>query len=165
MSFVKAFIMIFVIGLVGMAVSAQSPQPAQNQRPVIQEVQPTTQVFGQRDMHLFQPGTVDFAQNFPGFDMHGPRAEELEFARQCESLVKQLAKAEGQDKEKLKAKLTETIDKQFEVRQKRHEAEITALENQLKKLKETVQKRQENRKEIVGKRYEQLIRESEGLGW
>jgi len=96
---------------------------------------------------------------------YGMSPEEAQLAHQCDSLVRELAKAEGAEKDKLKAKLTEAIDKQFDLRQKRHETEIASLESQLKKLKDMVQKRQENRKDIVGKRLEQLVRDSEGLGW
>ena len=91
--------------------------------------------------------------------------EEFQLAQESEKLVKQLGKAEGENKDKIKSKLTDTLGKQFDVRQKRHEAEIAALEAQIKKLKEMVQKRQENRREIIGKRLDQLVREAEGLGW
>jgi hypothetical protein len=94
-----------------------------------------------------------------------PSAEEFNLARQSEALAKQLGKAEGKDKLKITAKLTETLDMQFNLRQKRHEAEIEALENQVRKLKEQVQKRQANRRDIVNKRLEQLMRDADGLSW
>ena len=81
-------------------------------------------------------------------------------------LAKQLvdAKTDG-DKEKLKEKLKETLGKQFDDRQKRHEKEIEALEAQIKKLKDMVAKRQENKKDIIDDRTKQLEREAKGLGW
>jgi flagellar motility protein MotE (MotC chaperone) len=93
------------------------------------------------------------------------RGEEGAFAQKTQELVKQLAKAEGEKREKIKDQLTDTLGKQFDARQKRHQDEIAALEKQLKKLKELVEKRKENRREIIGKRLEQLVREAEGLGW
>lgn len=93
------------------------------------------------------------------------RREEIELDHKSKELVKKLAKAEGENKEKTKTQLTEILGKQFDVRQKRHQDEIEALEKQLKKLKDLVQKRQENRREIISKRLEQLGREAEGLGW
>ncbi len=95
----------------------------------------------------------------------GMNQEEMQLAHESEQLVKQLGKAEGDNKEKIRTKLTETLGKQFDARQKRHEAEITALEAKIKKLKEMVQKRQDNRREIISRRMEQLVREAEGLGW
>ena len=81
-------------------------------------------------------------------------------------LAKQLvdAKTDG-DKEKLKEKLKEMLGKQFDDRQKRHEKEIEALEAQIKKLKDMVAKRQENKKDIIDDRTKQLEREAKGLGW
>lgn len=145
MTFKRSLILASVFGMVAMAVSAQQPV-----------------VVGQSTQSGVE-FTPYFTTGWP--NAHGMSPEEFELSRQSETLIKQLGKAEGQDKEKIKTKLNETIDKQFDLRQKRHEAEITALETQLKKLKDMVQKRQENRKEIVGKRYDQLLRESEGLGW
>lgn len=139
-----------VLGLMTLVVSAQqSPNPDQQPSNFVQPG--------------YQPG-----QNAPLLGLYSsrhPRQEELELAHKSEELVKQLAKAEGDKKEKIKDQLTETLGKQFDARQKRHQAELTALEAQVKKLKELVQKRQENRREIIGKRLDQLMREADGLGW
>jgi hypothetical protein len=93
-------------------------------------------------------------------------AEEQQLAHQAHELARKLrdAKAEA-DKDKLKAQLAETLEKQFDLRQKRHTTEIENLEAQVKKLKELVQKRQEARRDIINKRLDQLQREAEGLGW
>ncbi|HZV03935.1 MAG TPA: hypothetical protein VE999_02495 [Gemmataceae bacterium] len=108
------------------------------------------------------PGTV--AQGYYGIG-EVARREEAELAQKSHELVKQLAKAEGEKKEKIKDQLTDTLGKQFDARQKRHQDEIAALEKQIKKLKELVEKRKENRREIISKRLDQLVREAEGLGW
>jgi hypothetical protein len=93
-------------------------------------------------------------------------AEEQQLAHQANELAHKLRDAKGDnDKDKLKTKLTETLEKQFDVRQKRHTTEIDNLEAQVKKLKELVQKRQEARRDIITKRLDQLQREAEGLGW
>ncbi len=121
------------------------------------------------------------AQNFPGNlahvmpDMMGPgfdgatlkfQMEEMNLTREANDLVRQLREAKtDNDKEKIKTKLSEVLEKQFDLRQKRHTSQIEALEAQVKKLKELVDKRKENRKEIVSKRLDQLQREAQGLGW
>jgi TATA-binding protein-associated factor Taf7 len=65
-------------------------------------------------------------------------------------LAKQIINAKTDvEKDKLKDKLKETLTKRFDDRQKRHEKELEALEAQVKKLKEMVSKRQENKKEII----------------
>jgi hypothetical protein len=92
--------------------------------------------------------------------------EEMESARQADDLVRQLGEAKAEsDKERIKAKLSEVLEKQFDLRQKRQVNEIQALEDQVKRLKDLVQKRQDNRREIVTRRLDQLQREVLGLGW
>jgi hypothetical protein len=116
------------------------------------------------------PATGPFGPGMqpPGFDgVFGKfRSEEMDLARQAQNLVRQLGEAKGDaEKDKIKTKLNEVLEKQFDLRQKRHTSEIEALESQVKKLKELVEKRKENRKEIVSKRLDQLQREAQGLGW
>ena len=92
--------------------------------------------------------------------------EEAGLSHQAEQLAQQLAAAKSDsDREKIKGQLAETLEKQFDQRQKRHEEEIKSLEAQIKKLKDLVDKRQENRREIVSARLNQIVKESQGLGW
>jgi hypothetical protein len=141
-----AFCAVSVLVLMALVVSAQQSQPtaipAAGQTIVDSERMWTVPMIG---------GTV--------------HREEYELSHKSEKLAKELATAKGEEREKIRDKLTDTLGKQFDVRQKRHEAEIAALEAQLKKLKDIVQKRQENRKEIISKRMEHLVRNAEGLGW
>jgi hypothetical protein len=105
---------------------------------------------------------------YPGQAWHGQGTspEEANLAQEADHLARQLGEARSDtDRDKLKAKLGEILEKQFDQRQRRHEGEIDALERQVKKLKELVQRRQENRREIISRRLEQLLRESQGLGW
>jgi hypothetical protein len=69
------------------------------------------------------------------------------------------------ERDKLKNQLTETLEKVFDLRQKRHAKEIADLEAQVKKLKDMVQRRQENRRDIVAKKLDQIVSDFQGLGW
>lgn len=92
--------------------------------------------------------------------------EDQGLAHRAEELAQQLGTAgSDSDREKIKGQLTEVLEKQFDQRQKRHGEEIKQLEEQIKKLKGLVDKRQENRREIIGARLNQIVRESQGLGW
>lgn len=92
--------------------------------------------------------------------------EEANLAHEGDQLGRQLAEAKSDsDRDKIKAKLSDLLEKQFDLRQKRHESEIEALEAQVKKLKDLVQKRQENRRDIISKRLDQVVRDAQGLGW
>jgi hypothetical protein len=92
-------------------------------------------------------------------------AEEMRATQETTELVRKLAEAKGDEKDKVRSKLNDSLEKQFDLRQKRHNSEIEALEEQIKKLKDLVQKRQDSRKEIISRRLDQLVREAQGLGW
>jgi hypothetical protein len=106
-------------------------------------------------------GSASYA-NYPGGQSH----EEAQLANQANGLARQLgsAKSDG-DREKAKTQLSTILEKQFELRQQRHKKEIESLEAQVKKLRDLVDKRQENRREIVAKRLDQILQEAQGLGW
>jgi hypothetical protein len=92
--------------------------------------------------------------------------EEANLGRQVQSLGRQLEAADSDTRrDEIKAKLGEALGKQFDVRQKRHGLEIEALEARIKKLKQVVQKRQENRAEMISRRLDQIVRDSQGLGF
>jgi hypothetical protein len=100
---------------------------------------------------------------FRGYQFSG-EAEGL--SGQAEQLAQQLAQAKSDsDRDKIKGQLSEVLEKQFDERQKRHEQELKALEAQVKELKNLVDKRQENRREIIGARLNQIVKEAQGLGW
>jgi hypothetical protein len=123
------------------------------------------------------PGTPGYAPDAPNVLMHYSvnehrphlftwKAEESGLSRQAEVFARQLAEAKSDgDREKIKGQLAEVLEKQFDQRQKRHEEEIKQLEAQIKKLKDLVDKRQENRREIISARLNQIVKESQGLGW
>lgn len=91
---------------------------------------------------------------------------ETGLSHQAEQLAQQLAAAKSDsDRDKIKAQLSDLLEKQFGERQKRHEEEIKQLEAQVKKLRDLVEKRQENRREIIARRLDQIVKEAQGLGW
>ena len=96
----------------------------------------------------------------------GMSGEEASLAHEADQLARKLGEAKSDsDRAKIKDDLSQILEKQFDLRQKRHLDEIKSLEEKIKKLKELVDKRQENRREIVSKRLDQILRDAEGLGW
>jgi HAMP domain-containing protein len=92
--------------------------------------------------------------------------EEAALRRQADLLIRQLEAADSDAlRQDIKAKLGETLSKQFDASQKRYGIEIEALEAQIKRLKDLVRKRQENRAEIISRRLDQIVRDSQGLGF
>jgi hypothetical protein len=96
----------------------------------------------------------------------GSSPEEDHLARTANELAGALGEAKSDaERDKIKSQLGDILEKQFNLRQRRHEEEIAALESQVKKLRELVAKRQEKRREIISKRLDQILSDAQGLGW
>jgi hypothetical protein len=173
-------VLLLVAAASATALAASAQQPAQNQpyvitaRPQPPGLAPATADF------VAQPGQVGPRVAVPttkgGYTTlysAGPQnyyysftPDEHQFSQQAEQLARQLSEAKSDgDRDKIKSQLSEVLEKQFDQRQKRHEEEIKQLEAQIKKLKDLVDKRQENRREIISARLNQIVKESQGLGW
>ena len=104
-------------------------------------------------------------QNFGSAQLTFSDAERTLIHR-ADELAKKLGETKSEtDRSQIKTELQELLEKQFGLRQKRHQEEIAALEAKVKKLKDLVEKRQENRREIIAKRLDQILSNAEGLGW
>ena len=119
--------------------------------------------------HPFRSSSI--SSTGPGFNYGQPLAglfhtEDAGLAKEAGTLIRKLEAAESDTaRNEIKAQLSANLGKQFDSRQKRHEQEIKALEAKVKKLKELVNKRQESREEIISRRLDQILRDSQGLGW
>lgn len=65
----------------------------------------------------------------------------------------------------LQAALVKVLDQQFDLQQQERWAEIAAIEARVRRLRETLEKRNRARQTIVEERLSQLLREADGLGW
>ncbi|HVA45302.1 MAG TPA: hypothetical protein VNH11_02850 [Pirellulales bacterium] len=93
-------------------------------------------------------------------------AQDSQLANEAESLAKQLADAtDEKQKAELKEKLHDTLSRQFDAQQKARELEVARIEAKVKKLRDTIAKRNDGRRTIIDKRFDQLLSETEGLGW
>jgi hypothetical protein len=91
---------------------------------------------------------------------------ETRLVQEAEQVARLIGAARADaEKDKLNDQLSDILEKQFDLRQRRHERELAELEAQVRKLRALVQKRQENRREIVARRLDVIVRDAEGLGW
>jgi hypothetical protein len=107
-----------------------------------------------------QPGNM--GQFVPG-NLIGGEGKLVHEAEQVARLIG-AAKTDA-EKDRLKYQLRGILEKQFDFRQRRHEGEIVELEAQVRKLRERIQKRHQNRRDIISERLEVIVRDAEGLGW
>jgi len=92
--------------------------------------------------------------------------EEAQIEGKVHELLAQYGRAEKEgDKATIKKNLTAQLEKQFDLQQKRREAEVARIETQLKKLRDLIKKRTDNRSTIIDRHLDQLLQNAEGLGW
>jgi hypothetical protein len=119
---------------------------------------------GNSALNSFAPGPRVIGQSQTEYV--NARGGEDRLAQDAEQVARAIGGAKSQpERDKLVAQLGEILEKHFDFRQRRHEGEIAQLEAQVRKLRELVQKRQENRREIIARRMDVIVRDAEGLGW
>jgi len=92
--------------------------------------------------------------------------EERKLTEKSMQLAKEYKNANSEsEKKRIKSELESLLYKIFDYRQMNREYEIKRLEKRLNDLKESNQKRSENKKAIVEKRLQQLIGENKYLQW
>lgn len=112
---------------------------------------------------LMDGGSREGFGGFGGFSGPGPDAE-LELT--IRSLIGSYAAAKDeQTKQDIVAKITDSVAKQFELRQESRERELKRLEEQIKRLRANQQKRNEQKDRIVSERVQQMVHDVDGLGW
>ena len=94
-------------------------------------------------------------------EMYKLLVAERDLERQERELSIQYRRAPGPQRAAVKAELKELVGKHFEVRQQRRMLELKGLEKELRRLREAIDRRNEARDALVGKRITQLIGEDD----
>jgi hypothetical protein len=150
------------LGITGLVLSAMGQQQGQDVRSLFDRANGHKQV--DPNGLIYESGITPnpYYQSIQGYANYSNQLA----AGETEKLARQLAKAKTEgERENVRGKLNDLLEKQFDERQKRHKAESEALEAQVKKLKDLIATRNENRKEIINRRLEQIVRDAQGLGW
>ena len=82
--------------------------------------------------------------------------EDRDLERQSRDQAQQYRRADKDEQAKIKEKLVEIVNKHFEVRQQLRSLEVKRLEQQLKQLRDKIDQRAKDRKDIVEKRIVEL---------
>jgi hypothetical protein len=83
--------------------------------------------------------------------------EDRDLERQTRDQAEQYRRAGKDEQAKIKEKLAEIVNKHFAVRQQLRTLEVKRLEQQVKQLRDKIEQREKNRKEVVAKRITELI--------
>jgi hypothetical protein len=82
--------------------------------------------------------------------------QDAELEQQSMQLAHRVRDASGEERQKLRDSLADTVSKHFEVRQKRRELQIKRMEDELKRLRDEITKRNDARKTIIDNRLREM---------
>lgn len=110
----------------------------------------------------FGPGTPAPMQNPFGMRPNDPEMEKLirtdvELDRQSRDLSERFRGASKDEQDEIKKKLSEVVTKQFEARQERRTLELKHLEDEIKRIRESIDKRNQGKEQIVDRRVSELL--------
>ncbi len=80
-----------------------------------------------------------------------------ELEHKCFQLAERARKATGEEKEKLVAELNESVKAHFKVRQERRTVELKRVEEQLARLRKTIETHEAKGEEVIKRRVSQLL--------
>jgi hypothetical protein len=90
-------------------------------------------------------------------EMYALVAEDQKLERETQELAHRFRQAKAEDREKLKAELGVKVNQHFECRQKRRELSLKRMEEELARLREAIQARNETRDQVIKKRLADLV--------
>lgn len=97
-------------------------------------------------------------------DRLGQNSETVKASQEVDSAVAKLKKATSdQDKQDAEDLVKEKLGKLFDLKTESREREITALEKRLEKMREQLEKRSDEKSQIVRLRLQTLVNEANGL--
>jgi septum formation topological specificity factor MinE len=96
-------------------------------------------------------------------EMRDLMRKDSEMERQTMELAAQIRRAKPEEREKLKKDISELVAKHFEVRQERRKLQLKRMEEELKRLREAITKRDDSSDSIVKNRIAELIGEPREL--
>lgn len=88
---------------------------------------------------------------------------DIELERKTFELVGQYRRTPPAERAALAMAVQEAVAKHFEVRQKKRQLQLARMERELKRMREEIQRRDEAKEQIVGRRLKELIGESGDL--
>ena len=83
--------------------------------------------------------------------------QDVEMDRHTHDLAAKIRAARGDDRTKLKAELADLVARHFDVRQKRREHQLQRMEEELKRLKDTITRRNSSRDTIIDNHVKELV--------
>jgi replicative DNA helicase len=96
-------------------------------------------------------------------EMHALIVQDEQLERETLNVADQLRHAPNAEREKVTKTLSELVNKHFDVRQARRELQLKRMEDELKRLRDAIAKRNEERQAIVDRRLSELVGDPKDL--
>jgi hypothetical protein len=101
-------------------------------------------------------------EDWNALERHDPemfklQKQDMELDRQTRDQAEQYRHASKDERVKIKQQVQELVNKHFDVRQQRRALELKRLEDEIKQLREEVERREKGRKDLVEKRLSELL--------
>lgn len=114
--------------------------------------------FGGGGMMPGMPGHANpFGEPLPDDpEMRELMKQDAELEQQSMQMAHRVREASGEERQRLRESLADTVSKHFEVRQKRRELQIKRMEEELKRLRDEIAKRNDARKSIIDNRLREM---------
>ena len=114
----------------------------------------------------FNPRQPGWPQNPFGMRQNDPEMEKLmqtdfNLDRESRELAGHYSQASKDTQEEIKKKLKEVVAKQFEARQERRTLELKRLEDEIKRIRESIDKKNSGKQQIVDRRVNELLGEDD----
>jgi hypothetical protein len=133
-------------------------------------------MMGGREQPMGPPG-MPFRPGFgPGFhdrasmeksdpEMFKLFKEEMELDRKTRELVHHYRQASTAERDGIKKEIEKLVDQQFQVRQQHRQLGLKRFEEELQRLRSSIEKRNQSQKQIVEKRVAELLGQEEETGF
>jgi hypothetical protein len=117
---------------------------------------------GQPNWQLGVQGARGMRGMMGGMGPSDPEMEkllQLDFSldRQSHELADQFGHASKDQRDEIKKKIDEVVTKQFEARQERRTLELKRLEDEIKRIRDSIDKRNQGKQQIVDRRVSELL--------
>ncbi len=110
---------------------------------------------------------LELKENDP--DMYELRVDDVRLSYESQDLAEQYRQAQKDNNHRqvreLRSKLEKLVESHFEVRQKIRQLELKRLEQRIEDLREQIEKRDDDRDELVEQRLGELVGTDEGVRW
>jgi hypothetical protein len=97
--------------------------------------------------------------------VHERERKIFELEIKAEALVAKYDKAAQTEKEKIKEQLRTQLNELFNQKEERRKQEVEFMQQELIDLKKSLEVRQQNKKQIIEKRIQELLKEDQYLDW